>query len=70
MDIVALFIKEKTLILSTAHPAKFSDTVMRETRIKPQMPKNLNNILLKKEKFKKLPKNIKNIKEYIFKNIV
>ena len=65
-----LFIKEKTLILSTAHPAKFSDTVMRETRIKPQLPKNLNNILLKKEKFKKLPKNIKNIKEYILKNIV
>ena len=65
-----LFIKGKTLILSTAHPAKFSDTVMRETRIKPQLPKNLNNILLKKEKFKKLPKNIKNIKEYILKNIV
>ena len=54
-----------TVILATAHPSKFSDVVMEETGIKPELPENLKNILDKKEKYEKLPKDIKKIKNYI-----
>ena len=43
-----------TVILATAHPSKFSDVVMKETGIKPELPENLKNILDKKEKYEKM----------------
>ena len=58
-----------TVILATAHPSKFSDVVMEETGIKPELPENLKNILDKKEKYEKLPKDIKKIKNYILQRI-
>mgnify|MGYP001211126700 CR=1 FL=1 len=58
-------LNEKTIILATAHPSKFSDVVMKETEVKPELPKNLENILNKEERYEKLPKDIKNVKEYI-----
>ena len=54
-----------TIILATAHPSKFSDTVMKATGIKPDLPENLKNILAEKEKYKKLPKDLKKIQNYI-----
>ena len=54
-----------TIILATAHPSKFSDTVMQETGIKPELPKNLKNIFDKKEIYKKLPQDLKKIQNYI-----
>ena len=54
-----------TVILATAHPSKFSDVVMKETGIRPELPENLKNILDKKEKYKKLPEDIKKIQNYI-----
>ena len=54
-----------TVILATAHPSKFSDTVMKATGIKPDLPENLNNILVGKEKYEKLPKNLEKIQNYI-----
>jgi len=54
-----------TIILATAHPSKFSDIVMKETGIKSELPENLKNIIDKKEKYEKLPKDIKKIKNYI-----
>ena len=62
-------LKENTIILSTAHPAKFSDTVFQETGIRPELPENLKNILNKKEKYEKLSKNLKNIQNYILEKI-
>ena len=62
-------LKEKTIVLSTAHPSKFLDVVLKETDIKPQLPENLKNILTKKEKYKKLPKDLKKIKNYILANV-
>jgi len=59
----------KTVILSTAHPAKFSDAVARETGKKPELPKNLKDILKKKEKYERLPKDLKKIKNYILKKV-
>jgi len=54
-----------TIILATAHPSKFSDIVMKETGIKPELPENLKNILDKKEKYEKLPEDLKKIQNYI-----
>jgi len=58
-----------TVILATAHPSKFSDVVMEETGIKPELPENLKNILDKKEKYEKLPKDLKKIQNYIMERI-
>ena len=58
-----------TVILATAHPSKFSDVVMEETGIKPELPENLKNILDKKEKYEKLPKDLKKIQDYILQRV-
>ena len=54
-----------TVILATAHPAKFSEVVMRETSKKPELPENLKEILNQKEKFEELPNDLKKVKDYI-----
>jgi len=59
----------KNIILSTAHPAKFSNTVKKETGKKPKLPDSLKGILAKKEKYETLPSNLKKIKKYILQNI-
>jgi len=60
-----LSLKGQTIILSTAHPSKFSKAVLNATNIMPKLPGGLENILKKKEKYKKLPKSVKKIKNYI-----
>ena len=55
--------------LATAHPSKFSDVVIKETGIKPELPENLKNILVEKEKYKKLPNDLENVQKYILENI-
>ena len=62
-------LQENTIILSTAHPAKFSDVVFKETNVKPELPEYLKNVLINKENYKKLPKDIKDIKKYILERI-
>ena len=57
------------VVLATAHPSKFSDIVMKETSIKPELPENLKNILVEKEKYEKLPKDLKKIQNYILERI-
>ena len=54
-----------TVTLATAHPSKFSDVVLKETGIKPELPENLKNTLIKKEKYDKLPKDLAKVKKYI-----
>jgi len=58
-----------TVILATAHPSKFSETVMKVTGIKPDLPENLKNILVGKEKYEKLPKDLKKIQNYILEKV-
>ena len=53
------------VVLGTAHPAKFSDVVMKETSKKPELPENLKEILNQKEKFEELPNDLKKVKDYI-----
>jgi len=62
-------VEGKIVILSTAHPSKFSDTVLKETNIKPELPENLKIVLVKKEKYKKLPKDLEKVKNYILERI-
>ena len=54
-----------TMVLATAHPSKFSEAVMEATGIKPELPENLKNTLIKKEKYDKLPKDLAKVKKYI-----
>tara|TARA_Y100000590_G_scaffold79532_1_gene88300 strand:- start:1455 stop:2834 length:1380 start_codon:yes stop_codon:yes gene_type:complete len=58
-----------TVILATAHPSKFSDTVMKATGIKPDLPENLKNILVGEEKYEKLPKDLEKVQNYILKKV-
>jgi threonine synthase len=58
-----------TVTLATAHPSKFSDVVLKETGIKPELPENLKNTLIKKEKYDKLPKDLEKVKKYILERI-
>ena len=62
-------LKDKIIVLSTAHPSKFVEVVKKEIGFKPQLPENLKNILEKKESYKKLPKDLKKIKSYILEKI-
>ena len=60
-----ILLKGNTVILATAHPSKFSDVVMEATGIKPELPENLKNILVEKENYDKLPKDLEKVKNYI-----
>ena len=57
------------IILATAHPSKFSDVVRNETSIKPELPESLQNILIQKENYVRLPKDLKKIQRYILEKI-
>ena len=54
-----------TIILATAHPSKFSDVVIQQTNINPNLPESAKNILSDKEKYENLPNDFENIKNYI-----
>ena len=56
---------DNVVVLGTAHPAKFSDVVMKETNIKPDLPEKLKKILNQKERIDKLPNDLKKVKDYI-----
>ena len=62
-------LKGKTIVLATAHPCKFSESVMEITGVEPELPEKLKNILNKQEKYEKLPKDLKEVKNYILKKI-
>ena len=64
-----ILIEGNIVVLATAHPSKFSDIVMKETSIKPELPENLKNILVEKEKYEKFPKDLKKIQNYILERI-
>ena len=42
---------------------------MKETDIKPELPESLKNILDKKEKYEKLPNDLKKIQNYILEKV-
>jgi len=56
---------ENIIVLSTAHPSKFFEVVMKATDMKPELPENLKDILIKEESYDKLPNNLEKLKKYI-----
>jgi len=58
-------LEDDMVVLATAHPAKFSDVVMKETSTKPDLPGNLKKILNQKETIDNLPNDLNKVKDYI-----
>ena len=58
-------LKDDTVVLATAHPAKFSEVVKNETNINPDLPENLKKILHQNERAETLPNNLEKVKDYI-----
>ncbi len=58
-------LKDDTVVLATAHPAKFSEVVKNETNINPDLPENLKKILHQNERVETLPNNLEKVKDYI-----
>ena len=55
----------EVLILGTAHPYKFSETIKKATHKEVTLPKQLNDISGKKEKYDILDNKISDVKNYI-----
>ena len=55
----------KTVVLATAHPSKFSDVIFEVTGAKPELPGNMKKKLFEKERYEKLPKDLKTVQNYI-----
>ena len=55
----------EVLILGTAHPYKFSETIKKATNKEVTIPKQLNDISGKKEKYDILDNKISDVKNYI-----
>jgi len=56
---------DNTVILSTAHPAKFSEVVENVIGKKPSLPNELIDILTMKEKYELLSMDVEKVKNYI-----
>ena len=61
-------LSDKTLILSTAHPAKFPDALKKSNILMEDMPKRLTDVINKKEIAKKISTSDNSIYEYIRSN--
>ncbi|CDZ16298.1 Threonine synthase [Candidatus Johnevansia muelleri] len=59
------YTKLPMVILGTAHPAKFFESIKKTGINENKVPSAINNLLIKKEYFKKMPANIKVLQNYI-----
>ena len=62
-------INGNNIILATAHPCKFPDTIDKSIGIKPSLPDELEYIMKEKENYDIIPNNIIKTKQYINKKI-
>ncbi len=60
---------EFVINLATAHPAKFPEAIKDAGLPDPQLPKFLQDIFSRQEKFTILENNIDNVKDFITKNL-
>jgi len=58
-----------SVIVSTAHPAKFPDAVKEATGITPPVPERLAAVLDKPERFDTLPNSFDKLNDFIYKTI-
>jgi len=54
-----------TVVLATAHPAKFPDPVEKATGLRPALPPHLSDLYNRAEHFDTLPNNVSAIQDYI-----
>lgn len=54
-----------TVVLATAHPAKFPDVVEKATGLRPTLPPHLANLYDRAERFDTLPNDVSAIQDYI-----
>jgi threonine synthase len=54
-----------TVVVATAHPAKFPDTVERATGVRPQLPAKCADLFEREERFDSLPADAEAVKRYI-----
>ena len=62
-------VKGNTIILATAHPSKFSDVIMSETKTKPKLPQKLENILTEEENYEKIDMSLGKVQNYILQKV-
>ena len=62
-------LNKSTVVLATAHPAKFSEVVKEATGIEPELPESLKGILNKEEKCEKISKDLEKVKKYILEKV-
>jgi len=60
---------EEMLVLGTAHPCKFPESVKEATGVEPKIPESIKNILNKKESYATLDDNIDVIKTHILERV-
>ena len=60
---------EEIIVLGTAHPCKFSETVKEATGAEPKIPENIKNILNKDENYDTIDNNIDLVKKYVLDRI-
>lgn len=56
-----------TIVLATAHPAKFPDAIEKSDVPEPELPRHFTPLMSREEKFDVLPNDIEAVKAYILK---
>lgn len=54
-----------TVVLATAHPAKFPDAVTRATGVRPELPPQLDDLLKREERCAILPNSVEAVRDFI-----
>ena len=54
-----------TVVLATAHPAKFPDAVARATGVPPELPSHLDDLLKREERCVVLPNSVEAVRDFI-----
>ena len=58
-------LEELCIVLSTAHPVKFSTAVNQAINVTPSLPDKYKNIFSLKEKYQSMPNDLNQIKNFI-----
>ena len=62
--------KNPAIVMSTAHPAKFSNSVKKALGVSPKIPEKLSKVLHLKERYVKLKSDTNVVKDYIENNVL
>ena len=54
-----------SVVLSTAHPAKFPDAVEKATGVRPPLPAHLADLFEREERFTRLPNDLAAVQEFV-----